>query len=81
MDYIARHLNDESIFYDLWATYGVPDSELDDLVLSVSDDDLANLEYYAEDDNFSDLMRLFLIVMAKARKSGGLYCDDIVSKD
>lgn len=81
MEYLARQLNDESIFCDLWLTYGVADGDIDFGDLSVSSDDLENLEYYTEDEPFSDLMRLFLIVMAKARKSGGLFSDGVVSKE
>ena len=39
-----------------------------------------NLEYYCDDQTFADLMDTFLYVMAAARKSGGLYCDKVVSK-
>lgn len=37
-------------------------------------------EYYTEDEHFADLMDTFLWCMEKACKSGGLYCNGIVSK-
>ena len=38
------------------------------------------MDYYIEDEHFADLMDTFTHVIARARKSGGLYCDGIVSK-
>ena len=39
-----------------------------------------NMEYYIEDDNFAELMGLFLKTMKLASYSGGLYCGNVVSK-
>lgn len=39
------------------------------------------LEYYTEDSTFAELMDTFLRVMSRAYRSGGLYCDNIVSKE
>ena len=36
--------------------------------------------YYTDDDTFADIMDTFLYIMARAKKSGGLYCDGVVSK-
>lgn len=36
---------------------------------------------YIEDESFADLMRTFLYVMSRARRSGGLYCDKVVDME
>lgn len=75
MEFLARSLNDESIF-NLWLSLGVADGDIDG---SETDDDL---EYYYEDDtDFAEIMDVFLTAMARAKKSGGLYIDGVVSKD
>ena len=74
METIARCVNDEDIFM-LWLDYGVADGDIDE---NTTNEDL---DYYIEDDNFADLMHTFLILMSKARKSGGLYADGIVDKE
>ena len=78
MEYIARQVNDELVS-ETWLTLGVADGDLDygDLATGI-DNDIA--EDYITDDCFSELMETFLIVMSRARKSGGLYCDGVVSK-
>lgn len=73
METIARCINDETIF-DSWLMLGVADG---DIAPDTTDEDL---ECYAEDENFSEIMGLFLRLMSQANKSGGLYCDNIVSK-
>ena len=73
METIARAINYEPIF-DSWLMVGVADGDIDE---ETKDEDL---EYYCEDENFADLMALFLSLMKKAEKNGGLYCDGIVSK-
>lgn len=73
MELIARCINDEEIF-DSWLMCGVADGDIDG-----SEDD-EDLEYYCEDDNFAELMGLFLRLMKRADKSGGLYEDGVVSK-
>lgn len=77
MEYIMRNLNDEEIFYNYWLTTGVGDGDIEYGDLDGGADE--TLDYYIEDDTFADLMDTFCRTMAKARKSGGLYCDDIVS--
>lgn len=78
MEYIARQVNDEDVFMG-WLMVGVADGDIRYGDLSVEDDDSA--EYYTEDKNFSELMTTFLRLMSEAYKSGGLYCDRVVSKD
>lgn len=78
MEFICRSINDEEVFYP-WLSVGVADGDIEYGDLSVTDDDLDSLEYYYDDKEFADLMDVFLRRMAAARKSGGLYCDGIVS--
>lgn len=66
METLARCINDEEIF-EYWLMEGVADGETD------------FEDYYTEDENFKELMTLFLRLMTAARKSGGLYCDQICS--
>ena len=75
MEYIARQINDEDVF-ECWLVSGIADGEI------AYGDMTADCEYYYNDDErFADLMDTFLWVMEKAYKTGGLYCDGIVSKD
>lgn len=80
MEYIARQINNEEVFYDFWLTCGVADGDIKYGDLNVSSVDEISLGYYIEDEEFSDLMRLFLKTMKFAYKDGGLYCDNVVSK-
>ena len=81
MEFIARQINDEEVFYS-WLSVGVADGDIEYGDLQVTEDDKDNLEYYYSDDvEFADLMETFLRTMAKARKSGGLYCHNVVSKE
>lgn len=74
METIARQINNENIF-ETWLTYGVADGDIDE---STTDEEL---ECYIEDDeNFAELMGTFARVIARANKSGGLYCDKVTSK-
>lgn len=73
MDLLCRCINDEDVFMP-WLMVGVADG---DITSETTDEDL---EYYCEDDNFAELMGLFLRLMKRAAKSGGLYEDDVVSK-
>lgn len=74
MEYIVRNLNDESIM-DGWLMCGVPDGDIEygDLADDNYDDD-----YFMDNENFADLMALFLRLMKRADVSG-LYCDGVVS--
>lgn len=80
MEFIARQINDEDVF-EGWLYNGVADGDIPYGNLNVETDDEAVLDYYIEDEAFSDLMWLFLKLMQLAFKSGGLYCDHIVSED
>ncbi len=73
MELIVRSINDEMVF-ETWLFTGVADGDIQD---DTTDDEL---DYYIEDENYAYLMDTFLFVMSKARKSGGLYSDGIVSK-
>ena len=79
MEYLARQINDEEIFEE-WLLDGVADGDIDYGDLDVKSEDPEALDYYLEDDNFRDVLRVFLRVMSRARKSGGLWCGGVVSK-
>ena len=76
MEYIARQLNDEEIL-ESWLAAGVADGDIEygDLSAEAGED----MDYYLEDQHFSDLMETFLNCMHAAKRSGGLYCDGVVS--
>ena len=76
MEFIARQINDEDVF-EPWLINGVADGDITYNSLDINEVD----EYYIEDDNFCDLMDCFLHRMYGAYKSGGLYCDDVVTKE
>lgn len=74
METLVRSVNDEAILLDRWFVSGVADGDIDK---DTTDEDL---DYYIEDENFSDIMACFLRCMADAKSDGGLYIDGIVSK-
>lgn len=74
MEFIARQINDEMVF-DGWLMSGVADGDIEYGDLN-ADDEFFD-DYYIEDSNFRELMGCFLRRMAKAYKSGGLYCDGV----
>ena len=78
MEYIARQINDKEVL-EGWFISGVVDDDIDYGDLTAEDGDIA--EYYTEDSRFADLMDTFLWCMKRAYKSGGLCCDNVVSKD
>ena len=73
METLARAINDEDIFYQ-WLVNGVADGDIKE---DTSDEEL---EYYADDEEFAELVSLFLDIMSNAKNDGGLYIDGIVSK-
>lgn len=76
MEYIVRQINDEEVFMP-WLSVGVADGDL-----RYGEWDPENVEdYYIENDNFRDLMDCFLRRMSGAKKSGGLYCNGIVTEE
>ena len=74
MDLIARNINDEDVL-DYWLACGVADG---DITENTTDKDL---KCYCDDNSFRDLMDCFLVCMKNAYKSGGLYCDHVVTKE
>ena len=66
MEYIARHINDENIFWDIWATEGVADS---DIPYGSFDTDNVD-EYYIEDEPYKELINTFIYCMTLAKKDG-----------
>lgn len=80
MEYIACQINDENII-EAWLQLGVADGDIPYGDLSVREEDYDDLEYYIDDEEFGELMGVFLYLMHKAFKSGGLYCNKILSKE
>lgn len=78
MEYIARCINNEDIA-EPWLICGVADGDIPFGEVAVKSSDKVNLEYYIQDENFAELMRLFLSLMSAAKKDGGLYNGGIVS--
>ena len=76
MEFIARQINDEDVF-EGWLMGGVADGDIDYGSFDVDEVD----DYYLEDDIFRDLMDCFLRRMKYAYESGGLYCDQIATKE
>ena len=76
MEFIARQINDEEVF-EGWLMGGVADGDIKYESLDPEEVD----DYYIEDDTFRNLMDCFLRCMAGAKRSGGLYCDNIVTKE
>lgn len=65
MNLLALSINAED-YIDSWLSFGVADGD-------------DNFEDYCEnDDDFASLMALFIRLMSRARKDGGLYCDGVV---
>lgn len=83
MEFIARQVNDEDIF-ETWLVSGVADGDIEYGDLQVNDSDLdeknGDMWFYIKDNIFAEIMDTFLYMMRKAYKSGGLYCDGVVSK-
>lgn len=75
MEFIARQINDEEVF-EGWLMNGVADGDIMEGEWNYNKVD----DYYITDDAFKDLMSCFLRRMSGAWKSGGLYCDNVVSE-
>lgn len=67
MEYIARHINDEYLA-DYWLTFGVADGDIEYGNFDCEKVD----EFYIENDNYKELLTVFLWVIKEAYKSGGL---------
>lgn len=74
MEYLVRSINNEDIMYS-WLLCGVADGDING---QETDEDLT--DYYEDDETFAEIMDLFLKLMSKAYKDGGLYCDGVASK-
>ena len=81
MEYLVRCVNDETLL-DAWLTLGVADGDFDygDLSVAENPEDDEGIWYVEENEAFSEIMDLFLGIMASANEYGGLYCDGVVSK-
>ena len=77
MEFICRHINDEYVL-EGWLMCGVPDGDIEYGNFDVSQ--IYDEDSMLEDDNFRELMECFLRRMAGASKSGGLFCDHIVTE-
>lgn len=75
MEFIARQINDEEVF-ESWLINGVVDGDIMEGEWNYNKVD----DYYITDDALHDLMSCFLRRMSGAWKSGGLYCDKVVSE-
>lgn len=76
MDMLVYCINNEN-YVDSWLSVGVADGDIGE---NTTLQDI--IDYgYCEDDNFKDLMTLFLKLMRRAGNNGGLYCDGIVSAE
>lgn len=73
MECLVRAVNNEELL-DPWLMCGVPDGDIQQYTQDEVD------EYFIKDDNFADLMGLFLKIMSRAKNDGGLYVDRVVSK-
>lgn len=78
MEFIARQINDEEVFEE-WLMDGVADGDIRYGDLSVDASDFSEFDYYIEDEHFAELMETFLSVLKSAKRSGGLYCGNVVS--
>lgn len=80
MEYIARQINDEEVLMP-WLQLGVADGDIYYGDLDAAPSDVADSaeDYCTRDQDFAELMALFLKCMERARESGGLYCDGVVS--
>lgn len=79
MEFLARQINDEDVFCS-WLSLGVADGDIQYGDLSECEGD-ADLDCYIRDQDFANLMWLFLRKMSQAYKSGGLYCDRVLSQE
>jgi len=75
MENLVRSVGNEE-YIESWLMCGVADGELNEFSTWEDVD-----EYYIKDENFADLMTLFLKIMSYAYKDGGLYIDHVSSKE
>ena len=81
MEFITSNINNEEVL-ETWLSLGVADGDISYGDLQVRTEDEVYLDpYFANDEDFAQLMGLFLRVMSDALEDGGLYCDRVVSKE
>ena len=74
MELLVRSVNNEELIMP-WLSCGVPDGDIE----RFEEDEVD--EYFTQDKEFAELMGLFLKIMARAYKDGGLYADGVTSKE
>ncbi len=88
MEKIIRSFNDETAM-DLWLSNGVPDGKIDGDTVDATDTEIlkmcnyyGELDFYADDENYGDLMDTFLasILDALSRKNPTIDFDYIDRK-
>lgn len=80
MEFLARQINDEDVLEE-WLMEGVADGDIPyGSTSAVSLEDTLD-QYAADRETFSNIGACFLRCMARAKKSGGLYCGGVVSGD
>ena len=80
MEFIAHQIKDDELF-NQWREGGVETKDIRYGELEVNSSDESALGYYYNSDrDFAELMHTFLWCMKEAYKSGGLFCDDVESK-
>ena len=67
MERLVRSVSNEDYIMS-WLSCGVPDGD----IVRYEEDEVD--DYFIEDEHFAELMGLFLKIMAKAKKDGGLFC-------
>ena len=75
MENLVRSVSNEE-YIESWLMCGVADGDLNENSTWEDVD-----EYYIKDDNFAELMQLFLKIMSRAYKDGGLYIVRVSSKE
>ena len=78
MEYIARQVSNDEVL-DLWVNLGVVGNDIPYSVLTDGSEEW--LEKYITDEGLSNLMRVFLRVMAMAYAEDGLWCAGVSSKE
>jgi len=73
MERIVRSVDNEELIGG-WLMCGVPDGD----IKRYEEDEVD--EYFTEDKNYAELMGLFLRIMTRAEKDGGLYSDGVTSE-
>jgi hypothetical protein len=74
MELLVRSVNNEELIMP-WLSCGVPDGDIE----RFEEDEVD--EYFTQDKEFAELMGLFLKIMVRAYKDGGLYADGVTSKE